>query len=232
MTARLATARLSGRAGRRRAQRAPRALRRRGVCAADRLRERGQFAAGARSGGGASWPCGQRLGAVAGASGRSCSPKVWCSRRRRVLGLIMAYWGVDSCSPSRPNRFRGFRRRSRSARRRFLDRVSLAVGVLFGLAPAFQSGARRGRRRAQRRRTHGHSAFAAAAACSLRGVALSLVLLIGAGLMLTSFSRLRAVDPGFAVQILVFVGVPLPQARYDGAAQARFYTAALRARDA
>jgi putative ABC transport system permease protein len=54
-------------------------------------------------------------------------------------------------------------------------------------------------------------------------IALSLVLLIGAGLMLTSFARLRAVDPGFPVESLVLVSVPLPQARYDGAAQARFY---------
>ena len=55
-------------------------------------------------------------------------------------------------------------------------------------------------------------------------VALALVLLIGAGLMLTSFARLRAVDPGFTVSSLVVVGVPLPQARYDNAAQRRFYT--------
>jgi predicted permease len=55
-------------------------------------------------------------------------------------------------------------------------------------------------------------------------VALALVLLIGAGLMLTSFSRLRAVDVGFNTSNLVVVFVPLPQARYNSEAQTQFYT--------
>jgi putative ABC transport system permease protein len=55
-------------------------------------------------------------------------------------------------------------------------------------------------------------------------VALALVLLIGAGLMLTSFSRLRAVDLGFSVSNLIVVFVPLPQARYDNDAQIQFYS--------
>ena len=46
--------------------------------------------------------------------------------------------------------------------------------------------------------------------------------------MLTSFARLRAVDLGFTTSNLVIVGVPLPQARYDTAAQARFYSRAAR----
>ena len=58
-------------------------------------------------------------------------------------------------------------------------------------------------------------------------VALALVLLIGAGLMLTSFSRLRAVDPGFRTTELVTVELMLPLARYDEKAQVRFYTGVL-----
>ncbi len=50
-------------------------------------------------------------------------------------------------------------------------------------------------------------------------VALALVLLIGAGLMLTSFSRLRAVDPGFRTTEVVTVELMLPLARYDETAQ-------------
>ena len=42
-------------------------------------------------------------------------------------------------------------------------------------------------------------------------------MLFGAGLMLTSFVRLEAVDPGYRVDEIVVVGVPLPQARYDAA---------------
>ena len=58
-------------------------------------------------------------------------------------------------------------------------------------------------------------------------VALALVLLIGAGLMLTSFARLRAVDPGFRTTDLVTVELMLPLARYDEKAQVRFYSSVL-----
>src|SRR5688572_31562785 len=58
-------------------------------------------------------------------------------------------------------------------------------------------------------------------------VALALVLLIGAGLMLTSFSRLRSVDPGFRTTELVTVELMLPLARFDETAQRNFYMSVL-----
>jgi putative ABC transport system permease protein len=58
-------------------------------------------------------------------------------------------------------------------------------------------------------------------------VALALVLLIGAGLMLTSFSRLRAVDPGFRTTEIVTVELMVPLTRYDEKAQVRFYSTVL-----
>jgi len=58
-------------------------------------------------------------------------------------------------------------------------------------------------------------------------VSLALVLLIGAGLMLTSFSRLRAVDPGFRTSELITIELMLPMSRYDEAAQKRFYAGVL-----
>ena len=54
-------------------------------------------------------------------------------------------------------------------------------------------------------------------------VALALVLLIGAGLMLTSFSRLRNVNPGFRTAEVVTVELMLPLARFDETAQRNFY---------
>ena len=59
-------------------------------------------------------------------------------------------------------------------------------------------------------------------------MALALVLLIGAGLMLTSFSRLRAVDPGFRTTELVTVELMVPLARYDEKAQRAFTRASSR----
>jgi putative ABC transport system permease protein len=55
-------------------------------------------------------------------------------------------------------------------------------------------------------------------------VGLSLVLLIGAGLLVTSFARLQQVDPGFVVEHATVADLMLPQTRYPkGADQSRLY---------
>lgn len=50
-------------------------------------------------------------------------------------------------------------------------------------------------------------------------VALSLVLLAGAGLLLDSFARLVTVDPGVAAEQVLLVGVQLPRSRYAESGQ-------------
>jgi predicted permease len=54
-------------------------------------------------------------------------------------------------------------------------------------------------------------------------VALSLVLLIAAGLLLTSFARLQRVDPGFEPEGVFTAQLELPPQRYSGATLAAFY---------
>jgi putative ABC transport system permease protein len=142
-----------------------------------------------------------------------------------LVGLIFARWGVYgliALAPENLPRLKDVRLDLRVAA--FAVAVSAAVGVLFGIVPALQStrlsltdalkdGGRTGTSRTRTQK-----------ALVVAEVALALMLLIGAGLMITSFSRLRAVDPGFTVSQLMVVWVPLPQARYDNAAQARFYS--------
>jgi putative ABC transport system permease protein len=105
--------------------------------------------------------------------------------------------------------------------------VTVAVGAIFGLMPALQAskpalnsdlrdGGRSNTSRTGVRR-----------AMVVTQVALALVLLIGAGLMVTSFARLRAVDPGFRTTQLVSVELLLPLARYDEARQRQFYQGVL-----
>src|SRR5262249_36052095 len=54
-------------------------------------------------------------------------------------------------------------------------------------------------------------------------VALSLMLLIGAGLLLRSFAKATGVDPGFNPRGIVTMQLSLPPARYpDGASEVRF----------
>jgi len=56
-------------------------------------------------------------------------------------------------------------------------------------------------------------------------VALSLILLIGAGLLIRSFARLQSVDPGFNPENLLVMTIQLPQSRYPTGEQAtRFFT--------
>lgn len=50
-------------------------------------------------------------------------------------------------------------------------------------------------------------------------VALALVLMVGAGLLLRSYARLTAVDPGFRTTDVVAVAIELPRARYAGSSQ-------------
>ena len=90
----------------------------------------------------------------------------------------------------------------------------LLTGVAFGLIPAIQGslqqpiavlrGGAASRPRSQRMR----------AGLTIAEIALSLVLLVGAALLIKSFVRLQAVDPGFRPEGVVSMNLSLPDARY------------------
>ena len=103
--------------------------------------------------------------------------------------------------------------------------LSLATGTLFGLAPALAA-SRPDLMRVLR--SPGEVSNAGVhrgilAGLNVRGlllvgqVALSIVLLIGAALLIESVSRLRAVDVGFSPAHLLTMQVSLPPVRYDTA---------------
>ena len=58
-------------------------------------------------------------------------------------------------------------------------------------------------------------------------VALSLVLLAGAGLLMRSFVKLQSVDPGFRAEGVLTAGVQLPATRYDLAQAGSFFRESL-----
>jgi putative ABC transport system permease protein len=93
--------------------------------------------------------------------------------------------------------------------------TALATGVLFGLLPALlaSASANDGLREGGR---HGASPRARRTlnALVVVEVALSLVLLTGAGLLIRSFVRLQRVDPGFRAESVLTSRVTLPGARY------------------
>jgi putative ABC transport system permease protein len=110
--------------------------------------------------------------------------------------------------------------------------VSMAAGILFGLAPALQVS------RPDLNsdlRSEGRSATSGRRRNTLRNllvvsqVALSLVLLIGAGLLIRNFVQLRGAAPGFDPRNLLSMKISLPPARYAGAAKmTAFYDELLR----
>ncbi len=96
--------------------------------------------------------------------------------------------------------------------------VALATGCLFGLVPVLQ--ARRVDPQAGLRADGGRGASAAlGAARARRGlvaveVALSVVLVVGAGLLVHSLWRLQRVDPGFRTENVLRASFVLPASRY------------------
>lgn len=98
--------------------------------------------------------------------------------------------------------------------------VAVLTGIVFGLAPALQAS----------RWTMGEALKEGGQTSSglkqrlrrglvISEVALSLVLLIGAGLMIRSFALLSAVNPGFGLDNLLSLQVNLPRAQYTQATQ-------------
>ena len=99
----------------------------------------------------------------------------------------------------------------------FTTVVSILVAIAFGLLPALQ--ASRSQLQANLTATTGATgSFAARRTLSslvVAEVALALVLLVGAGLMVRSFTKLLQVDPGFESANVVAAQVFLPTTTYQ-----------------
>ena len=95
--------------------------------------------------------------------------------------------------------------------------VSLLTGIIFGMLPALQlsrvdlQGALRDEGRGS---SAGHGRARMKSLLVVGQVALSLLLLIGAGLVLRSFGQLLRVDPGFDSRNLLAMNVTLPTVKY------------------
>ncbi len=105
--------------------------------------------------------------------------------------------------------------------------VAIFSGLLFGVLPALKAGSKRGYaalRDGGRGTTIGRDRHHARALLVVGQVALALVLLVGSGLMVRSFQRLRDVDPGFRAKgVMTFRVSPPPNKYPDAEATARFY---------
>jgi putative ABC transport system permease protein len=124
------------------------------------------------------------------------------------LGLLLAFWGVQTLGQWSEASLPAMHGIGIDAWvLAFTLGVSVVTGLLFGLAPAFQvsrTDVNAALKQESRDDTGGHR-NGLRHLLVVSEVALSLVLLIGAGLLIKSFSRLNEVDPGFRTEgVLTF----------------------------
>jgi len=108
--------------------------------------------------------------------------------------------------------------------------VSLVTGLIFGIAPATQAANfNLNDTLKESGRDPGSGGNRIRGLLVISEVAVSFVLLIGAGLLINSFMRLRSVDPGFRPEKLLTMKIVLPEVRYpDRATRSAFYTELIR----
>src|SRR5437867_2485408 len=144
-----------------------------------------------------------------------------------ALGVALAYGLIEALKRFGPP---DVRRLDRAA----LDGAVLLVtagatvvtGLLLGLAPAMLA-ARRTLANSLREGGRGSSAGTRTNrlrdAFTVAQIALSLVLLVGAGLLVRSFARLIAVEPGFRTDHVLTMNLSLPGARYRDQKDVQFF---------
>ena len=146
-----------------------------------------------------------------------------------VLGLILAYLGIKvllALSPSDIPRLKEINLDGYVLGWTFL--VSLLTGVISGLVPALQISKPNLNETLQE---GGRGADAAATHHRVRNllvvaeVAVSLVLLTGAGLLIKTFIHLQRINPGFMSDNVLTMRLALPAYKYPGEEQTkRYYT--------
>ena len=132
-----------------------------------------------------------------------------------TLGLLVARWGIELILYISPNAIPRSREIGLDWRvLAFTIGVSFMTGILFGLVPALQAGVvdvHETLKETGRGTTRRHWLRSSLVVVE---VATTLVLLIGAGLMIRSFYRLQNVNPGFSYDHLTSFSITLPQKKY------------------
>ena len=146
-----------------------------------------------------------------------------------LLGVLIAFWGIDALRAANPGnaaRFApGWHQLGLSFTvLAFTLGLSLLSGIVFGLAPALQVSKPNLNESLKEGRQSSGRSHGLRSSIVVFEIALSLVLLIGAGLTLRSVLALLKTDPGFNSENLLTMNVVLPSAKYtDEPKRAAFY---------
>jgi predicted permease len=148
-----------------------------------------------------------------------------------ACGLLLAYWGTSALLPILPSNLRTVPLRPVDrigidmTVLAFTSAIAILSGILFGLAPAlgsFRADLTNPLKESAPGSTGGRGRLRYALVAS--EVALTLVVLAGAGVMLLSVSRLLRVDPGLDTRDVLVMQMSLPQENlyYGPPGNARF----------
>ena len=136
-----------------------------------------------------------------------------------IAGLLLALWGVDVLVSFIPEGVPRAQEITVDARALgFTLGVSFLTGVIFGLAPALSSSRlnlNESLKEGGRGSTDGLRRNRVRGLLVVSEIALSLMLLIGAGLLIKSFQRLRDINPGFNPERVLTMSLSLPEAKYE-----------------
>ena len=140
-----------------------------------------------------------------------------------TLGLLIAVWGIRLLVALSPADLPRVKEVSVDFRvLGFTLAVSILTGILFGLLPALQASRPQLN---ERLKSGGRSAMGGVGRQRVRGglvvaeIALSLMLLVGAGLLIRSFLRLQAVSPGFNSENVLTMQLDLNGPNYKKGSQ-------------
>jgi len=149
-----------------------------------------------------------------------------------VAAILLAYWGTSLLVSFKPDNLPRLSEIGVDGRvLGFTLGISVLTGLIFGLVPAWA--ASRGRvgdalKEGARSVTAGNARQRLRSAFVVVELAVALVLLVGAGLLIKTFWKLRSVEPGFNSDHLITMRVELPETRYkEVAPQTRFRQQAL-----
>ncbi|MGA3166413.1 MAG: ABC transporter permease [Terriglobia bacterium] len=144
-----------------------------------------------------------------------------------VAGLLIAHWGLRALIALTASILPRVAAASLSGTVLvFTMLISLGTGILFGLAPALHTS---GEVKHESLKGGGRTSTAASVSQRLRHalivaeIALSLVLLNGAGLLVKSFLRLQEVDGGFRPDHVLTMSLSLPEEKYSKPEQVRAF---------
>ena len=132
------------------------------------------------------------------------------------LGMLFARWGIALIMYISPDAIPRAKEISLDWRvLAFTIGLSFLTGILFGLVPALQAGVVDVHETLKETGRGTSGKHWLRSSLVIAEVATTLVLLVGAGLMIRSFYRLQNVNPGFSYDHLTSFSVALPRKKYE-----------------